>query len=439
MKGRAACVGISGMRRSSTRAGRLVPRHRHRRRHENRRGDASALGSSHCSGEEAIDCTGYTLLPGLTEAHCHISFNNLTSIYSAVEIQPEDHSLIALANAQLLLHRGFTSLFSAASAKPRVDVAVRDAINRGLFEGPRMRAAGQEITPTGNLGDLDTGYLTFPRTLRFSIACDGADEFTRAARLAARDGVDTIKVNVSGDRDWGHMHADDTVTVIAERELAAVMEVANARRLTVATHCSSSAGVKMCVRQGVPVIFHAPHADSEARDMLESVKDKVFVVPGAGFPISMLRRHDEFRLNWSADKLASLEREIEIFTDCMRDLHRRGVRVLPGGDYGAFVTAPMGENAKDLEYFVELFGFTPMEVIVAATRHGAELMQMEQETGQIKPGYCADMVLLDGDPLADIRIFQQPTGFLAVMKDGKFAKRDSVLSGAAAERLRKTA
>lgn len=390
-------------------------------------------------GDEVIDCTGRTLLPGLTEAHCHISFNNLTSIYSAVEIQPEDHALIALANAQLLMRCGFTSLFSAASAKPRVDVAVRDAINKGLFEGPRMRAAGQELTPTGNLGDLDTNYMTIPRTLRFSVAADGADEFLRAARLAARDGVDTIKVNVSGDRDWGHMHADDTVTVITERELEAVMEVANARRLTVATHCSSSAGVKMCVRQGVPVIFHAPHADSEARDMLESVKDKVFVVPGAGFPIGMFRRHDEFRLGWPAEKLASLEREIGIFADCMSDLHRRGVRVLPGGDYGAFITSPMGENAKDLEYFVELFGFTPMEAIVAATRHGAALMQMQDQTGQIQTGYLADLVILDGDPLADIRIFQDQRRILGVLKDGKFAKRDPALAGVAADALRKTA
>ena len=390
-------------------------------------------------GEEVIDCTGYTLLPGLTEAHCHISFTNLTSIYSAVEIQPEDHSLAALANAQLLLRCGFTSLFSAASAKPRIDVAVRDAINKGLFEGPRMRAAGQEITPTGNLGDLDTNYLTFPRTLRFSVAADGADEFMKAARLAARDGVDTIKVNVSGDRDWGHMHADDTVTVISERELEAVMEVANARRLTVATHCSSSAGVKMCVRQGVPVIFHAPHADAEARDMLESVKDKVFVVPGAGFPIAMFRWHDEFRLGWTKEKLASLEREIGIFSECMTDLHKRGVRVLPGGDYGAFITSPMGENAKDFEYFVELFGFTAMEVIVAAARHGADLMQMGHETGQIKPGYLADLVILDGDPLADIRIFQDQSRILAVMKGGWFAKRDASLSGVAADPMRKTA
>lgn len=389
--------------------------------------------------DEVIDCTGYTLLPGLTEAHCHISFNNLTSIYSAVEIQPEDHSLIALANAQLLLQRGFTSLFSAASAKPRLDVAVRDAIAHGLFDGPRIRAASQEITPTGNLGDLDTNYLTFPRNLRFSIACDGADGFTRAARLAARDGVDTIKVNVSGDRDWGHMHADDTVTVITERELAAVMEVACARRLMVATHCSSSAGVKMCVRQGVPVIFHAPHADSEARDMLESVKDRVFVVPGAGFPISMLRRHAEFGIKWNADKIKSLETEIEIFTHCMRDLHKRGVRVLPGGDYGAFVTAPMGENAKDLEYFVDLFGFTPMEVIVAATRHGADLMQMGHEVGQIKVGYYADLLILNGDPLSDIRIFQDQSRILAVMKGGQFAKYDSCLLRLDPDSIRKTA
>jgi len=180
----------------------------------------------------------------------------------------------------------------------------------------------------------------------------------------------------------------------------------------------------------VPVIFHAPHADNEARDMLESVKDKVFVVPAAGFPISMLRRHNELRLGWSAEKLASLETEVGIFTNCMRDLHKRGVRVLPGGDYGAFITAPMGENARDLEIFVELFGFTPMEVIVAATRHGADLMQLGGQTGQIRPGFFADLILLDGDPLADIRIFQNQNRILAVMKDGQFAKREPALSRA---------
>jgi imidazolonepropionase-like amidohydrolase len=233
------------------------------------------------------------------------------------------------------------------------------------------------------------------------------------------------------------MHADDTVTVITEAELAAVMQVAQARKLMVATHCSSSAGVKMCVRQGVPVIFHAPHADAEARDMLESVKDKVFVVPAAGFPIAMFKRHDEFRLGWPKEKLVSLETEIGIFTDCMRDLHKRGVRVLPGGDYGAFITSPQGDNAKDLEIFVDLFGFTPMEVIVAATRHGADLMGMTGQTGQVKPGFLADLVVLDGDPIADIRIFQDPDKIVGVLKGGAFARRQPALSRTAGA-LRKT-
>ena len=388
----------------------------------------TGMPSEPSPGDEQIDCTGLTVMPGMTEAHCHISFNNLTSMYQAVEIQPEDHSLLSLANAQMLLERGFTSLFSAASAKPRVDVAVRDAINKGLFFGPRMRAASQEISPSGNLGDLDNNYLTFPRNVRFTVTCDGADAFTRAARLAARDGVDTIKVNVSGDRDWGHMHADDTVTVITERELAAVMEVANARRLMVATHCTSSSGVKMCVRQGVQVIYHAPHADTEARDMIESAKDRIFVAPAAGLPISMLEKHRDLGMNWSAQKIASMESEIETVTRCMRDLHRRGVRVLPGGDYGAFVTNPMGDNARDLEHFVNLFGFSPMEAIVAATRQGAELMRMEHETGQIRPGFMADLLVLDGNPLDDIRLLQDQARILAVMKGGRFAKRNASLS-----------
>lgn len=373
--------------------------------------------------DETIDCTGLTLMPGLTEAHCHISFDNLTSMFQAVETQPEDHALLALSNAQLLLQRGFTSLFSAASAKPRVDVAVRDAINAGRFVGPRIRAAGQEISPSGNLGDLDNNYWTLPRNMRFTVTCDGADEFIKAARLAARDGVDTIKVNVSGDRDWGHMHADDTVTVIAERELAAVMEVANARRLMVATHCTSSEGVKMCVRQGVHVIYHAPHADSEARDMLEMAKDRVFVAPAAGLPISMLARHKEMGLNWSAAKIASMEGEVETVTNCMRDLHRRGVRVLPGGDYGAFITNPMGDNARDLEHFVRLFGFTPSEALVAATRHGAELMQMPNDLGQVREGFLADLLFIDGNPLDDIAVLQDQARILGVMKGGQFARR----------------
>ena len=387
-----------------------------------RDGEAATSGAAIEPGTEVIDCAGRTVMPGLTEAHCHISFDNVVSMEAVVATQPEDHALISLKNAQMLMERGFTSLYSAAAAKPRLDVAVRNAIQGGLFPGPRIRAASQEISPSGNLGDIDNNYLQLPRSLAFAITADGVDEFTKAARLAARDGVDNIKINVSGDRDWGHMHADDTTTVIAEEEVAAVVAVAGPRKLMVSAHCTSSEGVKICVRQGVQVVYHAVHADEEARDMLEAAKDRVFVAPALGLPLTMLREAADYGLKWPAERFANLEKELATTRACMRDLHRRGVRVLPGGDYGAFITNPMGTNARDLEHFVDFLGFPPMEVLVAATKHGGALMQRGGELGQLRAGYLADLLVVDGDPLADIRVLQDHDRIEAVMIGGRLVK-----------------
>jgi imidazolonepropionase-like amidohydrolase len=103
----------------------------------------------------------------------------------------------------------------------------------------------------------------------------------------------------------------------------------------------------------------------------------------------------------------------------MRKMHRRGIRVLPGGDYG-FAWTPHGTNAKDLEYFVDMIGISPMETLLAATKHGGAIMGRPNELGQVKPGYLADILLVDGDPLANIRILQDRKRILAVMKDGTF-------------------
>jgi len=390
-------------------------------------------GDSVPASAQVIDCAGRTIMPGLTEAHCHISFNDIRSMQAVVAIQPEDHALISLRNAQMLMERGFTSLYSAAAAKPRLDVAVRDAVASGLFKGPRIRAASQEISPSGNLGDLNNNYLELPRNIAFTITCDGADAFTKQARLAARDGVDNIKINVSGDRDWGHMHADDRTTVIAEEEVSAVVAVARPRGLTVNAHCTSSEGVKMCVRQGVQVIYHAVHADTEARDMLEAAKDRVFVAPALGLPITMFREARDHGLKWPAARYASLEKELESVQACMQDLKRRGVRVLPGGDYGAFITNPMGTNARDLQHFVDFLGFSPMDTLVAATKLGGELMQRGDDLGQLRPGFLADLLVVRGDPLKDIRILQDHERIEAVMIGGKLMK-DS-LPRAEAERV----
>ena len=119
---------------------------------------------------------------------------------------------------------------------------------------------------------------------------------------------------------------------------------------------------------------------------------------------------------------AWLLRELEIACENMQDLKKRGVRILPGGDYG-FAWNPIGNNARDLEHFVKLLGFTPMEAIMAATKQGGEIMMMGDELGQVKEGYLADLLLVAGDPLQDVSILQDRHNLLAVMKDGSFYKR----------------
>jgi imidazolonepropionase-like amidohydrolase len=210
---------------------------------------------------QVVDGGGATLMPGLVEAHAHVSFTDFHSLEEVAAMPIEENLIAAICNAKLLLDQGFTSLFSAAATKPRLDVALRDAIDAGTLPGPRMRAATQEMTPSGNLGDLDLDHFPRPPSARFAVICDGADEFRRACRVAAREAVDTFKVNVSGDRDFGRMGAGSESTVITEEELAAVVQVARARGKTVAAHATSADSVKMCVAQGVEVIYHAPFCD----------------------------------------------------------------------------------------------------------------------------------------------------------------------------------
>ena len=145
---------------------------------------------------QRIDGRGGTLMPGLVEPHAHLSFTDMSQSTQLGEIAPEDHALMTLRNARVMLDHGFTACFGAASAKPRLDIAVRNAIDRGDFPGPRMLAASPEMTVTGGLGDPSLAHL---ERHNFGYVCDGADEFRRAARLFVREGVDTLKINISGD------------------------------------------------------------------------------------------------------------------------------------------------------------------------------------------------------------------------------------------------
>ena len=365
-----------------------------------------------------VDCAGATLMPGLIEPHAHLSFVDQATPHAFSTLPIEEHLLLTVRHAKLYLDQGFTACFSAAATKPRLDVVVRNAINAGDIPGPRLLAASVQLTVTGGVGDLRDAHND-PGEAMYTRPCDGPLEFRKAAREVCRDGVDIIKIVPSGDTSTPAIPSGQTL--MTEEEIAAVTDVARRHGRRLAAHARSAEAVQLCVRHGVDVIYHATFADEKAKDMLEEAKGRVFVAPALGVTWTRLHEAGKYGLPSSPQSKARITRELDATVECMRDLRRRGVRVLPGGDYG-FLWNPHGQNARDLEYFVDLLGFTPMEAIVAATKWGGEIMGMPNELGQIRNGFLADLLVVDGDPLADVGILQQRERLLAIMKDGVFHK-----------------
>jgi len=385
----------------------------------NRIKEISAAGGQLTAVEDAekIDAAGATLMPGLIESHAHVSFANTSSLEALGDIPPEEHTILTCKHAKLYLDQGFTSLNSAAAAKPRLDVVIRNAINNGDIPGPRMLAASPEMTVTGGLGDVRLHHM---HRDTFAIVCDGADEFRRVSREMVREGVDTLKINPSGDEFVPVARAHQTV--MTEAEIEAVCEVGLSRGKRIAAHARSAESVKLCVKHGVEIIYHATLSDEEALDALESVKDTVFVSPTIGITIATLYEASDWGITTDVAESLGMKVELDAAIGNMKELHRRGVRILPGGDYG-FAWNPVGNDARDLEHFVNYLDFSPMEAIVSATRLGGEIMMMGNELGQVKEGYLADLLLVAGDPLKDISLLQDSDNLLGVMKDGEFHKQ----------------
>lgn len=365
-----------------------------------------------------VDCGGATLMPGLIEPHAHLSFIDQATPQALSDMPVEEHLLRSLKHAKLYLDQGFTAAFSAAATKPRLDVVVRNAIRSGDHPGPRLLAASVQLTVTGGVGDLRQLHLD-PGDAMYTRPCDGADEFRRAAREACRDGVDILKIVPSGDTSTPAIAS--AKTLMRDDEVAAVAEVARQHERRIAAHARSAESVKMCVRHGVDVIYHATCADEEAKDLLEQHRDHVFVAPALSVTWTRLNESGRYGLPSTDAIRARIANDLALTIGCMKDLHRRGVRVLPGGDYG-FMWNPHGNNARDLAFFVDLLGFTPMEAIVGATRMGGEIMGMAESLGQVRGGFLADLLLVDGDPLTDVGILQDRTRLLAIMQDGNFHK-----------------
>ena len=371
-------------------------------------------------GAKVVDGGGATLMPGLIESHSHITFLDTPDLESLGFVPPEEHMLRTVKNAKKMLDQGFTACNSAASAKPRLDVVLRNAINAGDFPGPRTLAASPEMTVTSGLGDVRLMHM-YRET--FAVICDGAEEFRKMARLMVREGVDTLKINPSGDEFIPHARAHQTV--MTEAEIAAVCDVGHAHGKRMAAHARSAESVKLCLKHGVAVIYHATLVDEEACDALEAAKDWCFVAPTLGINYTTLNEAAKWGITTQVAESMGMRIELDTGIRNMKELKKRGVRVLPGGDYG-FAWNPIGTNARDIEHFVNLLGFSPMDAILSATKLGGEIMKAGNELGQIKPGFLADMILVDGNPVANVKLLQDANKLLMIMKDGQFHKEPQV-------------
>ncbi|WP_037074615.1 metal-dependent hydrolase family protein [Pseudonocardia spinosispora] len=362
-------------------------------------------------GARVIEGRGRTLMSGLCDAHTHFSWNNSADLDGLGTMPVEEHLLFCLESARTYIESGYTMCLGAASAKERLDVVCRDAINAGRFPGPRYLANGPEIAVTG--GALIKSITKF---------ADGPEGMRKAVRELIDLGVDQIKLSMTGEEITGTQRAEDTY--FSDEEVHAAVTEAHRRGKRVCAHARSAESVKMCVRNGLDIVYHASFTDAEGFDMLEEAKDWVFVAPGINWLVATLYEAEAFGFPQAAAEAVGYKKELDQAIKGLKEMHRRGVRILPGGDYG-FAWTPHGTYARDLEHFVQLLDFTPMEAILSATALGGEIMLRPDELGKVQPGYLADLLLVDGDPLADITVLQKHDKLDYIMKDGQFFKEQA--------------
>ncbi|KAG9312514.1 hypothetical protein JVU11DRAFT_6908 [Chiua virens] len=355
-----------------------------------------------------IEGSGRTLMSGLCDSHAHASFINSPTLDDLSSLPTEEHTIMSARSARQFLDSGYTMCVGAASAKPRLDLVVRNAIQAGDIPGPRYLANGQEMAPRG--GDLCEGVTTYVQT---------PGDITKAINTFADAGVDSIKLFMSGDEILENLRAEDTT--FSDELVIAAVEAAHAKGIRVCSHARSDRAVRQCLQYGIDILYHCSFISDESMDALEAQKDRVYVAPTINILYSSLLVAEKAQFGFKKPDAERYKRELHICIAAMQEMKRRGIKILPGGDYG-FAWTPHG-SYQDLELFVKLLDFTPMEAILSATALGGEIMMHPHELGKVQPGYYADLILVDGNPLEDISVLTATNGKLdVIMINGQIHK-----------------
>jgi imidazolonepropionase-like amidohydrolase len=365
-------------------------------------------GESHdADGATVIQGNGRTLMPGMVEAHAHLTWpSSIDRVINAMRVPLEEHVAVTENNARITLDAGFTSAYSAGSLGEKIEPVLRDRINAGEIPGPRLRASALEKGAEGVMGVPEGHDPTHDRDIPGLIA------YVKSMKAL---GCDTIKFLMSSDEAFQRGGAQ--LLMYSEAETQAIGKAAADEGIWLACHAQAAEAIKRAVRAGFRAIFHCTHADEEALDLLEANRDRLFVAPAPGLLYARCYEAQAFGIGPEEAVAMGARGGLDAMIQLMPKMKKRGIRVLPGGDYG-FPYNVIGRNARDLQIFVEQFGFSPAEALVAATSQGGALMDME--LGQVKAGMLADLLLIDGDPTADVTILQDKARIPVVMKDGQF-------------------
>jgi imidazolonepropionase-like amidohydrolase len=360
------------------------------------------------AGSRVIDLSGLTVLPGLMDCHTHLvgDYVHDKDPLSDLKKSAADRAFESVPNARATLDAGFTTVRDVGTYRAFVDVALRDAIARGDFPGPRMFVAGAYLTISGGGGAI-TGFapdLTLPWDLRFGIA-DGVDQVRQRVRDIAQHDVDLIKILATGAF---LTHGSDPHAVeYTYDEIRAAVEEAAHKGLRVAAHAHSAEGIKLAVKAGVASIEHGTYLDDEGIRLMKErgtwlvadIYNAEWIRQGAaaGYPQDFAEKQPE------GDELQRL---------AFRKAVQAGVKIAFGTDVSNF---PHGLNARQFAWQVK-YGQSPMEAIRSATVGASELIGRNNDAGALEPGKWADLIAVKGDPLADVRVLEN---VVFVMKEGK--------------------
>jgi len=358
-----------------------------------------------------IDALGGTIMPGLVEAHFHPTYFDVAELADLDIKYPVEYvTILAACNARRALECGYTAARSGGSLH-NIDVWLKKAIEEDLIAGPRLAASGREICGAGGLMDWNAEHLKLGME-GLILLINGPDQARTAVRKLVKDGVEWIKTYPTGDAAAPDT-ADHHTLCMTFDEMAAVVAEAHNYRRKVTGHCRATQGIKNALRAGFDCLEHGTFMDREALDML--LARNTPVVPALQFEYASIEKGPDFGMPPAV--VDGHKETLEGGAESARMILKAGGRLGMGGDYG-FAWNPHGDYAKELTFFVRYVGFTPLETITCATKTGAEIMGRGQEFGTVEQGKTADLLVVDGDVLADIALLEDRSRFLAVIQGG---------------------